>query len=296
MKIIAITIWLLLSFVGSQSNAQTVKLSFDRNKILIGEHINLTLTIYKSNSWQIANLTTLPDSFSHFEILNRKVDSFNEDNSKIVYSFVITSFDTGKWELPSIAVDFKDSANNMVSQRISSQMIEVVSADVSKLKDYHDIKDIVSPPKTKDSNISFILIASIFIVVLAMWILLRKSRKKKTSFKKRMDSIGLVLEQLKMLEKEELGQKDYYQQLYGIPRNYFFDTFSNEVQYYTTEEWMIQFNGFSMDEKLRTDFYDLLKKADAIRFGGNSANRISKDEEIQIVRKVVLQLDKIKSI
>jgi hypothetical protein len=296
MKTFAITIWFLLSLVVSQLNAQSIRLSIDRNRILIGEQINATLTIYKNKSWQIADLTPLPDSFNHLEILDRKVESLDGDNSKMAYSFVITSFDTGKWEFPSIAVEFEDSANNIVSQRSSSQMIEVVSADVSNLKGYHDIKDIVSLPKTKDSSISFALIASVFIVVLVIVVLLIKSRKKKTSLEKRTDSIGLVLERLEMLKKKELKQKDYYQQLYEISRSFFVDTFSNEVQHYTTEEWIIQFNGFSIDEKLKTNFYDLLKKSDAIRFGANSAIMVPKDDEIQIVRKVILQLDKIKSI
>src|SRR3979409_1750558 len=92
---------LLAVIVVTAQSKTTVKASVDRNKILIGEHIQLTLEADIPENELIHFF--IIDSLPHFEILSKpKIDTTNtHDGTRLRQIISITSFDSGHWVIPS---------------------------------------------------------------------------------------------------------------------------------------------------------------------------------------------------
>src|SRR5687767_11349162 len=86
-------------FVLSYSSAQEVYSSFSKNKILIGEQINLTLAV-KANSGSQIIWPKLKDTINKsIEILD-SVININEAKKEFTKKYIITSFDSGYYAIP----------------------------------------------------------------------------------------------------------------------------------------------------------------------------------------------------
>ncbi len=287
--------------------AQSVYSSVNHDSILIGEQIKLLLTVdnvdVKKN--QILKWPQIPDTFNHFVVIERgKIDTVSKNGvNHYEQIYILTSFDEGSWDIPAFNVLFsKKSLRNPVSLHTPSIKIKVLPADVSLLKNYHDIKDIMQTPKESDNSQTNLIIGLIAVIVLIIvsWAVLKRRRiKSKTSAKKGMlNSIDWILEQLTLLEKKQVLDKDavkeYYHQLYQLCRQYFSIEFDINVLYCTTEEWIGILDRVGLDKKNKAAFYELVKKADSVRFAdrdiGDKGN-----EEISTARNFVKALHRLKT-
>ena len=287
--------------------AQNVNSSVNHNSILIGEQIKLLVTVDNADvkKHQILRWPQIPDTFNHFEVIERgKIDTVSKNGvNHYEQIYILTSFDEGSWDIPAFNVLFsKKSPRNSVSLHTPSIKIKVFPADVSHLKNYHDIKDIMQTPKESDksqTNLIIGLIAVIVLIIVSWAVLKRRRKKRKTSAKKGMlNSIDWILEQLTLLEKKQVLDKDavkeYYHQLYQLCRQYFSIEFDINVLYCTTEEWIGILDRVGLDEKNKGAFYELVKKADSVRFAdrdiGDKVN-----EEISTARNFVKALHRLKT-
>ena len=287
-------------------HAQNVNSSVNHNSILIGEQIKLLLTVDNADvkKHQILRWPQIPDTFNHFEVIERgKIDTVSKNGvNHYEQTFLLTSFDEGSWNIPAFNVVFsKRSSRNPVSLHTPSIKIKVSPADVSRLKNYHDIKDIMQTPKepgNSQTNLIIGLIAVIVLIIVSWAVLKRRRIKSNTSAKKGMlNSIDWILEQLTLLEKKQVLDKDavkeYYHQLYQLCRQYFSIEFDINVLYCTTEEWINILDRVELDEKNKAAFYELVKKADSVRFAdrdiGDKGN-----EEISTARNFVEALYRLK--
>lgn len=286
--------------------AQNVNSSVNNNSILIGEQIKLVLTADNVDvkKHQILKWPQIPDTFNHFELIERsKIDTISKNGvNHYEQTFTLTSFDEGSWNIPAFSVLLsKKSSRNPVSLHTPTIKIKVSPVNVSHLKNYHDIKDIMQTPEEPGNSQANLIIGlmAVFVLVIVSWAVLKRRRiKNKTSSKKAMlNSIDWILEQLALLEKKQVLDKDavkeYYHQLYQLCRQYFSMEFDINVLYYTTEEWINILDRVELDEKNKAAFYELVKKADSVRFAdrdiGNKGN-----EEISTARNFVEALYRLK--
>ena len=80
-----------------------IQSSVNKKEILIGEQFTLTIKAdFPKNTYNF-RWPILSDSMAHFEVTNSRIDSFYTDQnlSSIVQTITFTSFDSGKWVLPS---------------------------------------------------------------------------------------------------------------------------------------------------------------------------------------------------
>jgi hypothetical protein len=287
--------------------AQNANSSVNHNSILIGEQIKLLLTVDNVDvkKHQFLQWPQIPDTFNHFEVIERgKIDTVSKNGvNHYEQTYILTSFDEGSWDIPSFNVLFnKKSPRKSVSLHTPSIKIKVFPADVSHLKNYHDIKGILQTPKEPDNsqtNLIIGLIAVIVLIIVSWAIIKRRGIKNKTSAKKGMlNSIDWILEQLTLLEKKQILDKDavkeYYHQLYQVCRQYFSIEFDINVLYCTTEEWMDILDKVGLDGKNKIAFYKLVKKADAIRFADRDIDDKG-NEEISTARNFVKALYRLKT-
>src|SRR5882724_8788486 len=118
--------------------ASGAKATADRNQILIGEPIQLTIETTAPAGAKINWFS--PDSIPHFEFIEKgKIDSADTAAGKIYRQhLVITSFDSGSHIIPA----FQIFVNNK-KQFTDSIRIEVGFSKFNPQQDYHDIKDII---------------------------------------------------------------------------------------------------------------------------------------------------------
>jgi len=289
--------------------AQNINASVDRNSILIGEQIKLVVTAdnidVKKNP--IVQWPQIPDTFNHFEVIERgKIDTVNRNGVDHYEQIVIlTSLDEGFWDIPAFNVLFsKRSPRDPVRVSTPSIKIKVFPADISRLKNYHDIKNIMQTPeesaRSQTKTTSVIALIAVIVLVIVVWVVLKRRKiKSKTLEKKGMlNSIDWILEQLTLLEKKQISDKDavkeYYHQLYQLCRQYFSIEFDINVLYCTTEEWVGILEGLELDKKNKAPFYELVKKADSVRFADRDIAE-KQNEEISTARNFVKALHRLKT-
>ena len=154
--------------IGYAQGGATVKATVDKNKILIGEPIKLTIEAHLSPG--SANSFIQIDTIDHFEFLDKPViDSTNKDGGIIKGTYMITSFDSGHWVIPSFV--FSRNTHQQVI-KTDSIPIDVVFSDFDPNQDYHDIKDIIEvAPEKKKQRWWLIAAGALLLAALAIYFL-----------------------------------------------------------------------------------------------------------------------------
>ena len=286
-------IFMLLCFlsVGLPSFSQKIAVSADRNKIVIGEQIELKVTVSAPDKHIADQLQwfDLPDSFNHFEIVKRfPIDTILTDGAyTFIQKIIITSFDSGYWYIPALKV----TAGNALQG--DSIPVSVLPADVSNLKEYHDFKDIVEVKAETDwwliAEITGAVLVFIVVVILIFrYFKNRKPRKKKT------DAVYGILEVLKQID--ELDQKDliaagkhklYFSELIQICRTFSDHQLQVSSSNKTTDEYMLLLKNRVGNEPVQISYFQLLRLADAVKFAKYIPAREDCQQAIQDAKSFV---------
>jgi hypothetical protein len=262
-----ITACLLLLFACTLATAQVnIRATVDRDSILIGEPIALTIEAYmplgSKVSWFVA------DSIEHFDITGRSsVDTVqNVDGKKISQVLNITSFDSGRWQMPpfEVIVDGQSFYTDSVG-------ISVGFTPFNRDEDYRDIKDIIEVSNPAVNRIPWILaiIALISLAVLTFYFL----RRKKTGFEVHKPVVPLLspydeaMKALKSLSKNRTDDaKAHYSALNDILRNYVMRQFHISSFQRTSEELIVQLKQVEMPKDNFISLAQTLRMTDFVKF------------------------------
>ena len=280
-------ILLVLSSVTSQLFSQSVKAGVDRDKIFIGEQIRLKLAIEGGRAGM--KWFSFPDSLNHFEILKRsKIDTVLNGSVTNYYQLVtITSFDSGKWEFPSLFVPG-------LSQPTPPIAIDVMPVDVSKMQDYNDIKDIEEVKQENDWLIIGIVgIVTLFSIAMIYWLFLKK---KKVIVESRplmgnMSPLDWVISELNKLKAQNLTTpvevKKYYSGLSDISRTFFYRQLQQHSLQQTTDEWMMALQPLSVDNETKTSFFQVLRLADTVKFAKYLPHTRDNETSVEVIKSML---------
>ena len=267
-----VSIFILLLAISSNLFSQKISATVDRDKILIGEQIELKVLITdidKANA-DVSHWFDLPDSFNHMEIVKRfPIDTISAEGS-INYSqkIIITSFDSGVWQIPAITVSFAEK----LSINAMPINISVLPVDVSNLKDYHDFKEIIEVKPETDWLFIGSITAAVIVLVIIIFLVIRYFNKRKLRPKSvsKIFSIKDVLHQLDALQAKGLVEKKqyklFYTELINICRNYSDHQLNNYSADKTTDEYMLMLKSRIGNEPTLIHFFQLLRLADAVKF------------------------------
>lgn len=257
---------LMVLFARPPVFAQVVKAEVNRDKILIGEQIRLKLTLQTEK--RVPAWFQFPDSINHLLIVNRtKIDTVLNGRFTNYYQILtITSFDSGRWEFPSLAVASINKATNPI-------MIDVLPVDVSKLQDYHDIKEIEEVKQENNKAIIAIIAAITLLSIVLIYWFIRKKKKISVQapvLKSNLSPLQWAMDELDKLQQQKLynnGQvKKHYSELTNISRNFFHLLLHQPSLHQTTDEWMISLQSLPVNNESKTSFIQLLRLADAVKF------------------------------
>src|SRR6476646_9234556 len=204
-KVLFFFSFFFLALISHAQNKVTIKSGIDKNKIVIGEQIHLTLEADFPLQEPMRFFTI--DSIPHFEILERKkIDTLDDrEGIKLSQSLTLTSFDSGHWAIPS----FELPADKPIYT--DSMAVDVGFSPFDPNQDYHDIKDVIDVQvKEKKAGTWYWYAAASAILIAAIIYFLMRKKKKPVARVKVIDPYSEAKQELEKLRKENLPSKAFY--------------------------------------------------------------------------------------
>ena len=165
-NLILFSLFLSLHCAG---RAQTLTLAADKQKIVIGEQFHLQLV---GSFAKPATVWPTVDSLAHLEILEKgKVDTVRSGGSwTISQTFLVTSWDSGQWLIPAIALGKFKTRPLKIDVAFSPSPFDVNQP-------YHDVREIIDVKKPPESRWYWYLLFVVILVALLLLIFPPKRKK-----------------------------------------------------------------------------------------------------------------------
>lgn len=291
-------LFFIFYFLLTHVSAQSVSASLDRDKILLGEQVTLQLNLTNLNSSMsfIAKWPQLHDTLNHVEILKRTIiDTINVNSSdSYQQNFTLTCFDSGRWQLGPFNFIIQDKTTGKQS-KISTTVLylTVLPVDVSALKDYHPLKDIIEVQPSFNWLPVIIAAAIIFIIL--------KKRKKKINATSKLVLPGTPLERaiekLNQLKNKSLNNnsetKVFHSDVDIICRQFFEEITHINTMQITASELFSRMNVYMQDAGLREKVRDIFELNASVKFAKYMP---SEKESKSILNDVILSLQQINAL
>ncbi len=276
-------------------NAQVlVKASVDRDNILIGEPIQLTLSVHLPLGEPVTWFRL--DSIPHFEFISKgKPDTTDGiDGKKIEQVLTITSYDTGYQQIPALELQ---AGNKTYDTDTIGIAVAYTEADLSK--DYHDIKEIedVQPPKWV-KYLPWIIAAGILLLGAIVILAIRKLKKRRevpaipviklSPYEEAMEAMEELRKKGWNLQDEE---KAYYTRLNNILRQFIARKLNIASLEKTNDELIMQLKRSSLDDKLYRQLAEALQVADFVKFARYQPGAADNENNFNIIHSAIKTLN-----
>ena len=281
MKAFILSLFLYISLISS-SFGQDVKItsSFDSTKIFIGDQVKYTITIDKPADIRLSFPVFKDTICKNIDIISGpKTDSISSQNGrmKIIQKYIVTSFDSGHYQVPPVFAEVKNSGG-LKRYYSDYSLLEVMRIKITPPDTTAKIFDIVQPykaPVTLGEILPWLLL--ILLAGALGWAIVRywKNHKKSENgvevFVPMDPAHVIAFRELENLKAEELWQKGeikkYYTRLTEILRQYLenrFSVYSLELTTAETLEALVK-TGFRKNGSYN-DLKAVLTGADLVKF------------------------------
>lgn len=259
--------------------AQPVKVeaTIDTNNILIGDQIHFNLDVLQEKNGKFI-LPGMGESLSSkvelLETYDPDTNYVSGDQLKVRHQFLITSFDSGRVEIPPIPLYFQSekTIDTLTTQPLA---FHVRTVRVDSTKTIFDIKGPAEAPVSFMEILPYLggLVGLAALVLLIIYIIKRYRRRKEgyVPEKPKEPAHVIAFRELGKLKEERLWQKDqvklYYTQLADILRTYLWHRYNIKTLERTTDEILgsLRNRGFEHEE-LFEKLQQILKTADLVKF------------------------------
>lgn len=238
--------------------AQIPKAIIDKNNILIGEKINLTIFSEKTNG------ITIPDSIPHFDVITKENrDTTINANPLITTEIVFTSFDSGAFYFPAL----QNKINTIASD---SFIVNVGYMPIDKEAVPRDIKTIIETNYTDWTFLKWIALA--LLSLLALFFIFRKIFKKKIvstlpTNKNAYKEAVLALQNLtSQNEENKISIKELHTELATILKIYYSEIDKTNVLAKTSNEVLDKLEAYKLQAEIATQTKTALQTGDATKF------------------------------
>ena len=281
MKTFILSLFLYISFIFS-SFGQDVKItsSFDSTKIFIGDQVKYTITIEKPVDISLSFPVFKDTICKNIDIISGpKTDSSSSQNGriKIIQKYIVTSFDSGRYQVPPVFAEVKNSGG-LKRYYSDYSLLEVMRIKITPPDTTAKIFDIIQPYKAPVTIGEILPWVLLLILAGALgWAIVRylKTHKKSESgiesFIPEDPAHVIAFRELEKLKGEELWQKGeikrYYTRLTEILRQYLenrYSVYSLELTTAETLEALIK-TGFRKNGTFN-DLKSVLNGADLVKF------------------------------
>jgi len=271
----------------------TVRAFTDKTQILIGESINLTLQAYlplgeKGSGFQV-------DSIEHFTILGvSKVDtSRSADLVTLSQTFKITSFDSGRWQIPS----FQYTAGN-ANYQTDSIGVDVSFSEFDPKEDYREIKSIETVEDNRNDKLPWIIGITCILALVGFYYFFR-NKKPGVSVPKgkpRLSPYNEAIEALDRLAKQTDMQngavKEYYSDMNDVLRVYLDRELAEGSIYKTNDELLNGLRQRTLEQQVRVHLEQALRVTDFVKFAKYQPTPDDNKRNLSIIRNAIESLNK----
>jgi len=278
-------------------SAPVLKVTVDKQKILIGEPIQLMLeaTVHGDAPLVWPSLDSLP----HFDWVEKnKVDSTIQPGQRYYRQYLtITSFDSGAFAIPRLP--FLAGNKKYFSDSIH---IDIGYTKIDPGKDYNDIKDIVDIPNPYARWFGWIVAAvSLASIALVVWLIRKKKLLKLIGIDQkiapRLSPYEEAITQLDELERQRLPEngslKLYYSRLGDILRLYLFRRMGIASLAETSEELILQLRRLPLPAQQWTELAETLRMSDFVKFAKYQPGLADCELHYRVIRSSVEELNRI---
>jgi len=257
--ILSVFLFSAVNDVMAQKDA-TIKATIDKNRILIGEPIVLSIEMRLPGSASASSFKL--DSIPHFEILEPPViDSSNENGITIIKTlYTITSFDSGHWVIPSYRLSARVRSDTLP--------VDVLYTDVDPNKDYNDIKDIIEVKLPKKKKWWLYAIAGGLLLVAAMVYFLRKKKPVPVPATPAvpLNACEEAIKELEELQQSKPETKIFHSRLTGIFRLYVYRKKGILSLQKTTDDLVLQLKSLDIGKEQFDRLAQALRLSDFVKF------------------------------
>lgn len=284
-KLIIVKRLILFSLLGlvlspfisrAQQAGVEVKAQTDTDRIRLGEQVQLRLSASVPQKGGLSVVfPQVPDSFGHFEVVRRSApDTSGDENTKLFrQTIVLTSFDSGRWDIPALKFEILQAGAATDSAFTGPLMVDVNTIAVDTTKAFKPIKALRSVGWSFwDYWLYFAIGISVLLIGIGIGVYLR-SRPKKAPVVPVVPAIPpyeKALEHLQQLKSEKIWQqgdtKQYYTRLADILRTYFEEQFNIPALEQTTEELLQRIKPVTILNQQRDKLRALLSLSDLAKF------------------------------
>jgi len=282
--------YFLFLFAVQITHAQggtTIKATVDKNRILIGEPLQLIIEARLSpgSNTSFVNI----DSFDHFEFLDKSViDSINKDSGRIIKGiYMITSFDSGHWVIPSFILSPKIKTDTIP--------IDVVFSDFDPNQDYHDIKDIIEiAPAKKKQWWWFFAGGALLLAAVAVYLLRKKKPAALPAPEIRIDPFEEAMKELEQLQRDKPEAKKYHSKLTDIFRLYVFRKKGILSLQKTTADLVLQLKDLNIGKEQFDKLSQALRLSDFVKFAKYAPTKDDDKNCFEEIRNSIMTIEKTK--
>jgi hypothetical protein len=288
-KVIFVFCLLLMFNAGIAQTATTVRVTADRNRILIGEPIQLTLEVDVPENEPIRFFTI--DTIPHFEIEERgKIDSADTHRGTVLRQMIrITSFDSGHWVIPPFVL-----AEGIATDSIP---VDVTFSDFDPQQDYHDVKDIIEVnPKEKEGTnwLWYAIGGGVLLIVVVLYFVLRKKKPAPAPGPVVVDPFEDAMKQLDGLARQKPEVKRYYSALVDIFRVYVLKKKDIHSMQKTTDDLVRQLRTIGIPDNEYKALSGILLMSDYVKFAKYVPSEQEQVNALDVIRKSIREIEQLK--
>lgn len=249
---------------GSKLHAQqatVVKATVDKNRIMIGEPITLSLeaTIPINEAVRFFEIDTIP----HFEILETPAidSSGNLRQTLLKQSLTLTSFDSGKWVIPSLVLTEGIQTDSIV--------IDVVFSEFNPDAPYHPIKEVIPveiAEKKKSEWWWYAAGAGLVLIIGLVYLLTRKRKPAVVVEEKRITPYEQAMQELERLKQPGIEDKAFFAGISDTLRLYIFQRKGIEWRHLITDDLIRELRSIGLGEDLNRGLAQTLLLGDFVKF------------------------------
>ncbi len=277
----------VLLLVSTFLHAQDVRFTFDKQKILLGEPLQMRIETLLGNGENRVRLDTTfsPDSLPHFEVLDRgKIDTSNTTAGiYLKQTITLTSWDSGSWQLPTV---------NRSGVSLQPTTIEVGYTSPWDVKQpYHDIKGIIPVKHPGQTTWWWYVIGAA--VLLGLFLLFFPKGKKGESVST-IDSNAYkkAMQQLEELQKRPItDNKQYYTELINIFRTYLKGAKGIQSFTKTTDDLSIQLRSQKLSQERYNLLVQTLRLSDLVKFAQYGPEATVNTESLNTIKQSITILE-----
>lgn len=256
----------------------SVETKIDSTNMMIGEQMKMEVKVKHSNKTEVL----MPKSIKlggNIEVLSERDSTAKISEKEIITSkeMMITSFDSGVYEISPIPIPVKEENGNWDTIFSKVMRLTVASPVIDTTQDFAPIKDIFQEPMSFKEDILPIILTILGIAVLIGLVWWYAKRKPKEEIEAKIlapepeiPAHILAFSELKKLEDKQLWQKGnfktYHSEISHILREYLENRFEINALESVTYEIITELKQFNIEQQQLKQLENTLVMSDLVKF------------------------------